>query len=307
MLYIRYVGMAGRGRTGWDRLVEDEKSRKGVGILGAFLDEICNRYPEVHDNSTCHEVVNLTYPDSPQPEKTLIDDRERMMIALLDRRVLLNQQPGGYYGAYTPLASDHTLFAKLGTNYFETFARNVDTDMVQQHGIRVQVTNWANSLREYAIANPVETLSDRFELTETYVDSVIKSQALPALVRGRAVLAMFGKDVTIEDLRGGNPFLSGPSRAGHLTMEILTKLHQFEHAFAAPLVQPFVDGQFPFVDLFPWIGKAASGVCAEFARQYFAIIQPRIIVTFSRLVSSWTASNFVHSDGFPRFYLIISF
>jgi hypothetical protein len=110
---------------------------------------------------------------------------------------------------------------------------------------------------------------------------------------------LFGKDVTIEDLQDENTFLSGVSRTGRLTVDILARLHQFEHAFGDGLTNPFLEGQFPFVDLYPWIGKNETEVAADLAPQYFADIKPRIVVTFSRLVSSWTASNFVHEYGLP--------
>lgn len=64
---------------------------------------------------------------------------------------------------------------------------------------------------------------------------------------------------------------------------------------------PIVKGQFPFVDLYAWIGHDNAEAAVELVRDYFARMMPRIIVTFSQLVSAWTASNFVHPYGLPRY------
>jgi hypothetical protein len=302
-IYVRYIGMAwSPGKTAWDRYQEDLKTKKS-GIMGAFMEAIINRYPHVYEKSQCHEILGATYPDFPQPEKLLCDDRERILIALFDRNVLLNQQSGGFYTAYTPMQTDHLLFVKQRTQYFDTFARAVDTDIVRKIRVRNQIMQWTDNLMNYAKKNPMVTASNNFPFTSSYVDDVVKRQAFPALIKGRVLVALFGEDVTIEDYSGEQTFLHGPSRAGTLTHTILRRIHQYEHNFGEPQVSPLVEGQFPFINLFPWIGHAAPEVAAELARQYFAIVQPRIVVTFSRLVSAWTASNFVHPYGISRFHI----
>lgn len=64
-------------------------------------------------------------PGSPVPIsiKSIIDDRDRIMITLFNHKFLLNQQMGGYYVEYNPLQSDQILSANPGCNFFEMFAK----------------------------------------------------------------------------------------------------------------------------------------------------------------------------------------
>jgi len=114
---------------------------------------------------------------------------------------------------------------------------------------------------------------------------------------------LFGKDVTIEDFLGEETFFGGGSRAGKLTTDMLSRLHQYEHGFGEQLDTPWLKEQFPFIDLYRWIGKGGAETNIEFVREYFEATKLRIVVTFSHLVSSWTASNFVHQYGLPTYCL----
>ena len=300
IIYIRYIGMAGGRRTGWDRFEEDLKNRKS-GILYAFMGTLVNEYPEVLEKAQVHEITRATFADVPPISRTIQDDRERVLIALFNRKILLNQQGGGYYPAYTPRASDHQLFASLRTRFFDDFARMVDTDVSQIYETRHLIKEWVGKVEEYAANNPIETRTTIFPLTKSYLENVIQKQAMPATIKGSTLIALFGKDVTLEDFKAENTFLSGSSRAGKLTVDMLGRIHQFEHSFAQVQVLPFIEGQFPFVDLYPWIGHLATKAALDLVREYFDSTKPRIIVTFSRTVSSWVASNFVHSYGMERF------
>jgi hypothetical protein len=301
MFYIRYVGMTARqGLTGWDRYKEDIKGRKS-GVLAEFLTEVLNTYPEVE--CEVHELVDASYPDFPAPEQTVMDERERVLIALFHRNFVLNQQGGGHYPSYIPRAADHELFASIGTKFFDTYGKAIGrADQIEIVGARRFVDEWGDNVMKYAQENPIETLSNSYPITEEYLESVIKKQAIPGLAHGASLMALVGKDVTIQDLIGENTFLSGASRAGRLTVDMIARVHQFENGSGQPMPNPFFDGQFPFVDVFPWIGHENVEVGVEFVRQYLEGTRPRIVVTFSRLVSSWTASSFVHAWGLPQYY-----
>lgn len=301
MVYIRYVGMAGKGKTGWNRFEEDLKGRKN-GLMAEFLSALVNSYPDAFDRSQIHEFLDASFPVFPTPNATFLDDRERVLITLFNRSLLLNQQSGGYYPSYLPRESDHALFAKLGCHFFDTYGKMVDTrDEIGKIGIQQFVNQWGDELMLYAQEHPIETLTNRFPITEEHLENVIKRQAVANLVGGSSLIALVGKDVTIEDLVGENTFLSGSSRAGKLTLELLSRIHQFENNFGQLTTNPFIDGQFPFVDVFPWIGKTEPEVGVEFVRRYLEGTQPRIVVTFSRFVSSWVASDFVHAYGLPTY------
>ena len=295
-IYIRYIGMAKGGTTAWKRFDDDLKNRK-CGVLGAFLQAITNQYPDVLQNSQVSEILGATIPSLPPIHAEIRDDRERVLIALFDRNVSLNQQGGGYYPSYTPKESDHRLFAKLNTKFFDTFARMVDTDPLDRYEVRHNVTEWVRKVERFALQNPIETRTHVFPLTETYLEDVVKRQAMPATIKGKPLLVVLGKDITLEDFKGENTFLSGNSRSGKLTSDMLARVHQFENQFGQPHLQPFVEGQFPFIDVYPFIGQLATEGCVELAREYFADTMPRIVVTLSQKVSSWVASNFVHGRG----------
>ena len=226
------------------------------------------------------------------------------MIALFNRDLLLNQQGGGFYPAYLPREADNQLYSKLNGRFFQKFAKQVDKSIAARIDMRYQVVRWTTKLDSYALEHPIETLTNRFPLSESYLTDVIQAQAIPALIKGKALLALVGKDITIEDLQGEKTFLSGSSRAGKLTIDLLSRLYQWEFGFGEQLLRPFLKGQFPFVDMFPWIGKSNPKNDIGLVREYLAITQPRIVVGFSRLVSSWTSANFLHSHGLPRFVLI---
>jgi hypothetical protein len=176
----------------------------------------------------------------------------------------------------------------------------VETDEMTRYEMRHKVSEWVGKVETYALEHPVETRTNVYPLTESYVKDVIKTQAMPATIKGMSLLVLFGKDITLEDFVGENTFLSGNSRAGKMTIDMLARIHQFEHNFAQAQCLPFVDGQFPFVDMYPWMGHLATESALDVVREYFAVTRPRIMVTFSQKVSSWVASKFVHRYGLGR-------
>ena len=215
------------------------------------------------------------------------------MIALFDRNFLLNDQGVGDYLSYVPRASDRELFATMGVKFFNTYGNMIrNDDLIETIGARRFVSEWGDALMMYAEENPIETLTNRFPIMEEYLESVIKKQAVPGLIRGAALIALVGKDVAIEDLTGEITFLSESSRAGRVTVDMLALVHQYENGFGQPCLRPFFEGQFPFVYVLPWIGNRNVEVGIEFVRQYIEGTRPRIVVTFSRSVSIWTASSF---------------
>lgn len=294
MLYVRYVGMSREGS--WVRLQRDLAYRNN-GILGAFVAEVTRHHPHILDDVRCHEFVDLSFPAFPSPSSLQLDIREKILISLFNLNVLLNRQSGGYYSQYLPCDADHVLFNTLSTNFFDSFAASVDTDRSQ---MRSTVHSWAARVRDYAMNHPDETLTHRFPITDNYFQAVLRRQAEVAPIRNKALIVLIGKDVTIEDINGTSPFLSGESRAGKLTMQIIRILHAWEHNLTTPLLLPFIEGQFPFIDLFPYIGHSHPDVAAEFVQRYLRETGALIGVTFSQTVSSWAAAHFLHGYGFAE-------
>jgi hypothetical protein len=54
-----------------------------------------------------------------------------------------------------------------------------------------------------------------------------------------------------------------------LTIDIFARFHQFEHDRLTP---PFLEGRFPFINLYPWIGKKDMEPNPDMTRQCFAQI-----------------------------------
>jgi hypothetical protein len=109
----------------------------------------------------------------------IIDDSERTIIALFDHNVFPTQQTGRYYSAHIPLASDHSLFAKLGCNFFQMFAIRVDAQSPAGAEIRHKVTKWAQKVRQHAMDHPVEAFTSIFPITDNYFDILLLEQAFP--------------------------------------------------------------------------------------------------------------------------------
>jgi hypothetical protein len=80
------------------------------------------------------------------------------------------------------------------------FATRVDAQSPAGDEMRREVSPWAQKVRRHAMDHhPKETLTNIFPMTDNYFDTVSMEQAFPGLIRGRSLLACFGKDVTIED------------------------------------------------------------------------------------------------------------
>jgi hypothetical protein len=124
-----------------------------------------------------------------------------------------------------------------------------------------------------------------------------------ALIKEKAFHVLFGKDMTIEGFTAEEMLLSGNPQTEQLIDDILTHFHQYEHGFADKQLMLILEGQFPFVDFYPWIRHNNAEGAVELVREYFARMMPRIIVTFSQLVSALTASNFVPPYGLARYAL----
>jgi len=138
-------------------------------------------------------------------------------------------------------------------------------------------------------------------LTNTYLENVAVPQAVPILINGSSFIAFVGKDVTIEEYTSEQKFFSGNSRAAALTLNLINAIKEFEMGFGERTQDPDRDPGFPFIDVFPCVRHWWEEETVEIVRRYLETTRPRVVVTFSRLVSAWAASNFVHSHGLPRY------
>jgi len=103
----------------------------------------------------------------------------------------------------------------------------VETDEMTRYEMRHKVSEWVGNVETYALEHPVETSTNVYPLTESYVKDVIKTQAMTATIKDMSLVVLFGKDVTLEDFIGENTFFSGTSRAGKMTIDMLARVQQF--------------------------------------------------------------------------------
>jgi hypothetical protein len=116
----------------------------------------------------------------------------------------------------------------MGVKFFNTYGKMIrNDDLIETIGARRFVSEWGDALMMYAEENPIKTLTNRFPIMDEYLERVIKKQAVPGLIRGAALIALVGKDVAVEDLTGETTFFSESSRAGRVTVDMLTLVHQF--------------------------------------------------------------------------------
>ncbi|KAK0542055.1 hypothetical protein OC846_006860 [Tilletia horrida] len=102
-VFIRYVGTYGPSSSALGRFYED-LTQRSTGVFGAFFKTLAMLASEVIDTAKVYEITNATLqPLSVDLEvsQSLVDKRERLLIALLDRRVLLNRQAGGFFATWT--------------------------------------------------------------------------------------------------------------------------------------------------------------------------------------------------------------
>jgi hypothetical protein len=104
-------------------------------------------------------------------------------------------------------------------------------------------------MRAYTNAHPEETRPNILPMRDGLLESMFL-QALPQQICGHTVLVTMGKDcITLESFLSREPFLSGESRAGDLTLLLLKQISAWKCGFAKPERVPFKTSSLPFVDL----------------------------------------------------------
>ncbi|KAF8245580.1 hypothetical protein K440DRAFT_662751 [Wilcoxina mikolae CBS 423.85] len=279
-LAIRYVGIAGSGKTGYHRFQEDLRYRKN-GILLAFCNTVAVELPAVHVSWKVFEFKSAAVPKTEMPlgqDQFFIDTREMLC---------------------TPL--------------FKRFAK------IQQTGpdptMDFDIEAWAEAMKTFADHFKQETRTDRYPLGVSWLERIIAEATPKSFSTGTSdgscevLFALVGKDITVEDFVDSKPFFASRSGAGAsnynsrsavVVINILSQLHALENGFGESLPMPFQPVIFPFVDLYPWIGHKKTAEMIEFLRQYFSITRPWIGIGLGHKVSSSMKGNFMHQYGMTR-------
>ncbi|KAJ3154700.1 hypothetical protein HDU89_007940 [Geranomyces variabilis] len=266
-VFFRYVGMT-EGRRPVDRFIDDLMSRRH-GLLAAFHNALLQVAPDVAASARAYLIPSATMTVAAQ--QGFVDDRERILVALLGgRNKLLNRQVGGYFSSYTPSSADVDLYHSLGLRFFHNLQANIDQppDAMTQ-GIRL----WAQSVLDYATESPDKSGTSRRPMTTAHRDMMIQQATPRPFVReaGKEVLmVLVGKDITLEDF--------------------ISNMPAWDYRLISSKTLPFVD-----LCSFPRFSKDPA--LYQLLASYLRATTPLITVTFSQPVSSIAAANFYHSIG----------
>lgn len=317
---VRYFGTVQGPDTPYNRFLEDMRDRRS-GILSEFLHYLVQLFPEIlaasevylfQDATLKHEEVFLKAdPTGTRPPLThqqlssagqihqvrsalQRDDMERALIAAFDHRTLLNRQRGGFYGSYLPSVGDAKLFTDLKTRFY---ARFYDSATSAQPEIIDGLDEIFHQIQDYAKRNPNEAgttfrpFSDRLRI-------VCRDQAMPLQVSKTTILALVGKDITLEDYVEESSFFDGRSRAATVTKDMIRRLAVAEaesHRDTIPSVN--FDPKMPFIDLWPYLKHYDIIWVISCLRSILSVTRPLVLVSFSREVNAITRADFHHQMG----------
>ena len=268
IVWLRYVGQCKHPTLPWDRHVDDLETRDS-GFLKRFYEDMEAVGFDAEKYTKVYEMASARVPPGEPIE--ISDDRERILVHLLDHPKLLNQDCGGLYPSYEPLQADKDIFVAMKTTVFAS----LDKDGASAPGPLVaSIRGWATSLSE-------EAERRRYRYSPDY-QRVRTDQATPRhQVHGQVVLGMIGKDVTHQHLHHPDYFLGDSCRAGYITRMFLQTLKVLEGGSS---VVPSTWA--PFVDLMPF-GQWQTN--EEFDRQqleaWYQVVKPLVVVSFSTKVT----------------------
>ena len=279
-VFVRYVGMTTSRKTGWNRLDEDHHNQRKYGIYSKFLELLKSHMPSILNDVKVFEFPRATYSSTLPPDRrsgkrplTLVDDRERILIALLNKEVLLNQQAGGFYPIYVPMQKELAPYENINLKARLALLTEDDTTQIHQ-----KIGEWAHAM--------FESLTPYSSVTADVTPylNAMKSQASGSAIRSRYLLLLVGKDVTETDFIQGSTYFGGFSRAAWMTLRLLESLDTAEGRQSPKTLETLLSKWYPFVDLYPVPGVNDTELCMPWLCQYLHITRPRIIVTHSRRV-----------------------
>ncbi|KAL9932203.1 hypothetical protein V8E36_008975, partial [Tilletia maclaganii] len=302
IVHIRYIGTAGPKSTAYRRFEDDLKQRSS-GLLSTFLRTLATDFPLVLQEAKAYSHPTLNRTDLTVTSQELVDERERILIALFGQSLLLNRQVGGFLPAYEPRADDALLFGALKTDLIDSGARQlIQPDETTKLQLRELFDDIEAFMNQHPDLTGTSWLSPPPSLKATMFE-----QAQPGTIGGHILMILVGKDITLEDFLYPRPFLEeGGSRAGHLLLQLFKVLRQWESGMNQPLNAEgrSLASMFPFVDLIPWPRHELCEAEFDFLGRYLRIAKPIITFTCSQLVSSVLISNLIHEHGLPNSHFL---
>ncbi|CAD6949524.1 unnamed protein product [Tilletia controversa] len=202
------------------------------GVLSNFLRCLGADHPEVLDAATVYVFPTAglqPLTSAIEVPQMLADERERLLIALFGLDSLLNRQAGGFFAAWEPRAEDQALYESLDCQVLSSTLLELRSAPTEQ---QVKLAELFNDISDFIVEHPVLTGTSRISPASD-LKSVMLRQATPSTVNGNVLLAVIGKDITVEDFLEPRFFIQEEgSRAGHLLFLILKLLQQWEQGLA---------------------------------------------------------------------------
>ncbi|KAK0559111.1 hypothetical protein OC861_006741, partial [Tilletia horrida] len=184
LVYIRYVGTFGPSSAATDRFEEDFK-RTG-GVLAAFLRTLTTELPEVIESALVYTMPSATLTPLTTGlivAQDLVDERERLLIALFDPPTLLNRQSGGFLAAYEPREEDASLFTMIGT---QLLSQKILRLQSAHPSIQEDISILFDDVFEYMQVNPLITGTSRAQPGPGLKTTMLK-QATPSTINGHVL------------------------------------------------------------------------------------------------------------------------
>ncbi|TKA74125.1 hypothetical protein B0A49_04963 [Cryomyces minteri] len=244
---IRYVGRCVGPTRPYDSYEEDILQGTS-GILPEFMHSVEMLLPEVAKAAQVHLIRLATIDWS---SATLAaDDVERVLIEFFGHSTLLNRQRGGSYISYVPSREDRGVFTGLKTNFYRRLktagAMPVDEELwskVDEHFQDIKV--WTET-------NPDETGVLLHRFTDGIAKAAVRQATPREQVHGVTILAMLGKDITLQDYVGRATFLESVGWAGTMTRDFVRRLARSEATtHNVTWREDCFKPEIPFADLWP--------------------------------------------------------
>ncbi|KAK5018907.1 hypothetical protein BJ546DRAFT_1099832 [Cryomyces antarcticus] len=290
---IRYVGKCIGPTRPYDRY-EDDILQRTSGILHEFMHSVEMLLPKVAKAAQVHLIKLATIDWS---SATLAaDDVERVLIEFFGHSTLLNRQRGGNYASYVPSREDRDIFIGLKTNFY----RRLKTAgaMPLDEELWSKVDEHFQDIKIWTETNPDDTGVLLHRFTDGIVKAAVRQATPREQVHGVTILAMLGKDISLQDYIGRATFLESAGRAGTMTRDFVRRLARNEATthnvtWREDCFRP----EIPFADLWPCLKHKLVVDVIDFLRRYLSIIRPLIAVAFSREVTSVARANLKHDFG----------
>jgi len=183
-VFGRYVGMPTSGKTGWNRLDDDHHNQPKSGLYSKFLELLKGNMPSILNEVKVFDLPRGTYFSRLPPDRrngkrplTLVDDRDRILIALLNKEVLVNQQSAGLLPAYVPIQEELASYANINLKARLALVTGDDTNEIHE-----KIGEWAD-----AMFQSLTPYSDHSADIMPHLNAV-KTQACGSAVRSRYLL-----------------------------------------------------------------------------------------------------------------------